>query len=132
MEKSWYGYQENVAYLIGKGSINGYPDGLFHPKDTINRAEFLKLVFRSKGAVEPVTDDCFDDVPADAWFAPFVCAAKRRGIVSGYTAGSRQVFKPGQPILFAEAIKMAVLSYGNETVEGRGEQWDKPYLHVLN
>jgi len=132
MEKSWYGYQESVAYLKDKGSIGGYPDGLFHPKDTVNRAEFLKLVFRSKGSTEPVTEDCFADVPADAWYAPFVCAAKRRGIVSGYAVGSRRIFKPEQPIIFAEAIKMAVLAYGNEIAERQGEQWYQPYVDVLD
>jgi len=131
MEKSWYGYQESVAYLKAKGSIGGYPDGLFHPKDTVNRAEFLKLVFRSKGAAEPVAEDCFADVPADAWFAPFVCAAKRRGIIQGYTVGSRSLFKPEQPIIFAEAIKMAVLSYGSEITEGSGEHWYQPYVDEL-
>ena len=64
MAKSWYGYQESVTYLKDKGSIGGYPDGLFHPRETVNRAEFLKLVFRSKGAAEPVTENCFADVPA--------------------------------------------------------------------
>lgn len=132
MAKSWYGYQEDVTYLKEKGSIGGYPDGLFHPRETVNRAEFLKLVFRSKGDVEPVTDDCFADVPADAWYAPFVCAAKRRGIVSGYRVGSRQLFRPEQPIVFAEAIKMAVLAYGNAIIEGQGEQWYKPYVDALN
>jgi len=132
MTKSWYGYQENVAYLKDKGSIGGYPDGLFHPKQTVNRAEFLKLVFLSKGDGEPVADDCFDDVPADAWFAPFVCAAKRRGIVSGYKVGGRQLFRPEQPIVFAEAVKMTVLAYGKEITEGRGEQWYKPYVDELN
>src|SRR3989344_1526590 len=59
MTTSWYGYQEAVTYLKNKGSIGGYPDGLFHPQETVNRAEFLKLVFRSKGDAEPVTDSCF-------------------------------------------------------------------------
>ena len=94
MERSWFGYQEDVAYLKGKGSISGYPDGLFRPQETVNRAEFLKLIFRSKGEVEPVAVACFSDVPVDAWFAPYVCAAKRRGIVQGYSIGSRRVFKP--------------------------------------
>lgn len=132
MEQSWYGYQESVTYLKDKGSIGGYPDGLFHPKDTINRAEFLKLVFRSKGAVEPVTENCFADVPSDAWFAPFVCAAKRRGIIQGYTVGSRSLFKSDQPIIFAEAIKMAVLAYGSEITEGSGEKWYQPFMDELD
>lgn len=132
MERSWFGYQESVAYLKAKGSIGGYPDGFFHPDDTVNRAEFLKLVFRSKGAAEPVAEDCFADVPADAWFAPFVCAAKRRGIVSGYAVGSRRIFKPEQPIIFAEAIKMAVLAYGSEITEDSGEHWYQPYVDALD
>lgn len=132
MEYSWYGYQEAVEYLRDKGSIAGYPDGLFHPKDTVNRAEFLKIVFRSKGVVEPVTDHCFADVPADAWYAPFVCAAKRRGIVSGYTMGSRMLFKPEQPIVFAEAVKMIVLAYGNDVSAGSGEEWYKPFVEELD
>ena len=132
MTTSWFGYQDDVTYLKDKGSIEGYPDGLFHPQDTVNRAEFLKLVFRSKGAPEPVTQDCFADVPADAWFAPFVCAAKRRGIIEGYNVGSRRIFKPEQPILFAEAMKMAVLSYGNEVAPGRGAFWYVPYVEKLD
>lgn len=132
MAQSWFGYQESVAYLKDKGSIGGYPDGLFHPSDTVNRAEFLKLVFRSKGAAEPATEDCFADVPADAWFAPFVCAAKRRGIVSGYKVGSRRIFKPDHPIIFAEAVKMAVLAYGSEITEERGEHWYQPFVDEMD
>src|SRR3989338_8756959 len=132
MEQSWYGYRDSVSYLQKKGSISGYSDGLFHPKDTVNRAEFLKLVFRSRGTPEPVTGECFADVPADAWFAPFVCAAKRRGIIRGYDVGPRTLFKPEQPIVFAEAVKMAVLAYGSEIAEGSGEQWYKPYVADLD
>ncbi len=132
MAKSWVGYQEAVTYLQDKGSISGYPDGNFHPKDTVNRAEFLKLVFRSKGHAEPVSDDCFADVSADAWYAPFVCAAKRRGIVNGYSVGSRTLFKPDQPIVFAEAVKMAVLAYGNTVTEQAGEKWYQPYVAELD
>lgn len=132
MAKSWFGYQDDVTYLKDKGSIEGYPDGLFHPHDTVNRAEFLKLVFRSKGTPEPVSIDCFDDVPAGAWFAPFVCAAKRRGMVEGYAVGSRRLFKPEQPILFAEAVKMATLAYGSEIAPGTGETWYKPYVNELD
>ncbi len=132
MAKSWFGYQDAVSYLVQKGSINGYPDGLFHPQETINRAEFLKLVFRSRGAVEPVAGNCFDDVPEDAWFAPFVCAAKRRGIVQGYETGTGSVFKPSQPVVFAEAIKMALKAYGGEVKEVVGEKWYEAYALELD
>jgi len=132
MQWSWYGYQDSVAYLQAKGSIEGYPDGNFHPKDIVNRAEFLKLVFRSRGNPEPVSGECFADVPEDAWFAPFVCAAKRRGIVNGYRVGVRSIFRPEQPILFAEAVKMVLLAYGNDIKEGSGSQWFAPYVEELD
>ncbi len=132
MQQSWFRYQESVAYLVSKGSIQGYPDGNFHPRDTVNRAEFLKLVFRSRGPAEPVAGECFSDVPADAWFAPYVCAAKRRDIVKGYEVGSRMLFKPEQPIIFAEAVKMTLLAYGSDVAAGAGERWYEPYVEWLD
>lgn len=132
MESSWFAYRDSVAYLVGKGSIAGYPDGNFQPGDTVNRAEFLKLVFRSRTETEPVSGTCFEDVPADAWYAPYVCAAKRRKIVSGYAVGSRNLFKAKQPVTFVEAIKMTLLAYGKEVPEGTGEQWYKTYVEAID
>ena len=132
MNSSWYGYQESVAYLLQKGSIQGYPDGTFHPKDTINRAEFLKLLFRSRGATEPASGRCFADVRIDAWYAPYVCAAQRRGIVRGYKVGSRSVFRPEQEVIFAEAIKMLLRAYDKDVPEGTGERWYEPYALELH
>ena len=132
MEKSWFRYRESVAYLQARGGIGGYPDGTFKPKATINRAEFLKLVFRSKGAPEPVSGDCFRDVKADAWYAPFVCAAQRRGIIQGYPSGTGSVFKPEQPVAFSEAIKMTLAAYGKDIKHIPGEQWYEPYAAELD
>lgn len=127
MNRSWFRYRESVEYLRSRGAIGGYPDGMFKPTTTVNRAEFLKLVFGAKGSTEPVSGDCFLDVKAGDWFAPFVCAAKRRGIVEGYPTGTGSVFKPGQPVVFAEAIKMTLAAYGREvTPAAPGERWYEP------
>lgn len=131
-QKSWYRYRESIEYLRQKGAIGGYPDGTFKPKATINRAEFLKLVFRARGPSEPVSGDCFLDVPADAWFAPFVCAAERRGIIQGYPSGTGSVFKPEQPVVFAEAIKMTLKAYGRDVSEAPGERWYANYAAALD
>lgn len=132
MSTSWYGYQESVTYLMQKGAIEGYPDGTFHPKDTINRAEFLKLIFRSRGALEPAAGRCFADVRTEAWYAPYVCAAKRRGIVNGYKVSSRTLFRPEQEVVFAEAIKMMLRAYDKDVLEGVGERWYEPYALELD
>ncbi len=128
MESSWYRYHEAVSYLQERGVIDGYPDGTFKPKQTINRAELLKIVFKGKSDVVPVLRRCFSDVNPDAWFAPYVCAAKTRGIIKGYPDGT---FKPDTPVNFAEAIKMVLSAYGEDVTEGTGEAWYLPYSEKL-
>jgi polyhydroxybutyrate depolymerase len=129
MAQSWFHYRDSVSFLKERKAITGYPDGTFKPKNTVNRAEFLKLIFAARGSAEPVAADCFSDVKKDAWYAPYVCAAERRKIVSGYPDGS---FGPEQKVKIAEAVKMVVLAYGNEVHEGTGERWFEAYARVLD
>lgn len=129
MQKSWFEYQNAVSYLIGKKVIEGYPDGTFQPKKTVNRAELLKIIFTARGGNTPVTGSCFSDVPEDSWFAPFVCAAKRRDIVNGYSDGT---FKPEQAVNFAEAIKIMLRTYGRQVTEKTGEDWFEPFADELD
>jgi len=112
-------YEDAIWYVYNNGIVNGYPDGAYKPDDTINRAELLKII------IEAAYDDsdfagyadqsCFNDVPAGTWFTPYVCFAKHEGIVEGYGDGS---FKPGQQIVFVEALKIATVGLGHEYVEG--------------
>ncbi len=129
MEWTWYRTREAVDYLRTAGVISGYPDGTFRPRDTINRAEFIKIVFAGKGGNAPSTTNCFTDVPADAWYAPYVCAAKNRKVVNGYRDGS---FRPEEPVNTAEALKMLLLAYGRDLSDDTGEQWYEPYVAELD
>jgi len=49
--------KSNIDYLIGRGSINGYPDGTFRPDGTITRAEFVKIALGSVMSVEIATGE---------------------------------------------------------------------------
>lgn len=129
MENSWYRYREAVQYLKAKNVIGGYEDGTFKPKQTINRAELLKIVFKGKSGITPSKRRCFSDVNPDAWYAPYVCTAKQRGIVDGYPDGS---FKADEPVNFAEAVKIILNAYGHEVERGTGKQWYKPYVEELD
>ncbi len=132
MQKSWYRFGEAVTYLKDKGTIEGYPDGSFRPQATVNRAELLKLIFRARAETQPtIAGGCFADVPEDAWFAPYVCAAARRNIVRGYGSGATTLFRPEQPVIFAEAVKMVLQAYGKEIEEPHTERWYKPYTEEL-
>lgn len=128
MERSWFRYRDAVSYLQGRDIIQGYPDGLFHPKDPINRAEFLKIVFKGHSTIS-ATRRCFTDVNPDEWYASFICTAQRRGIVDGYPDGN---FRPGQTVNTAEAIKIALGAYGRDLQDGAGEHWYAPYVEELD
>lgn len=128
MTHSWYRYREAAQYLKDKDVLGGYPDGTFRPREAINRAELLKIVFKGRSDVVPVDRRCFSDVNPEEWFAPYVCAAKNRGIVNGYANGT---FKPAEPVNFAEAIKIVLNAYGNDVEETPGENWYKAYAEKL-
>src|SRR3989338_11653131 len=72
MELSWFRYREAVSYLRDRHVIRGYPDGTFKPQQTVNRAEFLKMIFASEHAPIAVTHPCFSDVMPEEWYAPYV------------------------------------------------------------
>ncbi len=100
--------KDAIEYLTEQGVIEGYPDGTYKPTQTINRAEFTKILMEAKKDVSEMTDrNCFPDVNNE-WFAPYVCEAKAEGLIEGYPDGT---FKPGDDIDFTEAAKIIALSY---------------------
>lgn len=93
-----------IDYLTKEEVINGYPDGTFRPEDPVNRAEALKILLLASGVeIQNPSADVFPDVPAGAWFAPFVFSAKSAGIVDGYLDGT---FRPDQTVNLVEALKI--------------------------
>lgn len=105
-----------ITYLKENNIINGYDDGTFKANQKINRAEALKMlmlaVHGSEAAALLSTPDTspFTDTPAEAWFTPYLIAAKDKGIISGYDDGT---FKPDQNVNLVEALKMYLESYDN-------------------
>ncbi|MBI2463650.1 beta-propeller domain-containing protein [Candidatus Peregrinibacteria bacterium] len=118
-------YVDAVSYLRAQGVIQGYADGTFMPDQTINRAEFLKIVM---GTLDPKAqgENCFSDVKEE-WFAKYVCSAKAKGIISGYEDGS---FKPDRNIFFVEASKIVSKAFALSTSAGSG-QWYTPFVKAL-
>lgn len=130
---------EAIEYLKEKDVVDGYSDGTFKPDNKINRAEFTKIIIGAKFDQETI-DSCieknvatgsktvfFPDVPRDAWFAPFVCVAKTKGIISGYPDGT---FKPENNISFAEEAKIIVNTFGFE-VEA-GDNWYEGFVRKMD
>lgn len=122
-----------ISYLHGEGIVKGYDDDTFRPQQTINRAEFTKIVMGalySEAEIAVCLDQGFglgfSDVGAGAWFAPAVCMAKRNGIVSGYSNGT---FRPANTINVAEAAKILAFAYDLSAQET--EPWYQGPLQAL-
>ena len=78
---AWYAnYLQTALYL---GIVNGYPDGTFKPGNTVNKAEFLKMLIEAMNTdIDPeVTYMPFTDVDKDAWYAPYVQFAYKKNIM---------------------------------------------------
>lgn len=131
-------YYEAMLKLSADGTIRGYPDGMFRPERTVNRAEFLKIVLHATGfdPTSPDFDatlDCFSDI-GDQWFKDYVCHAKEEGFVKGYSDGT---FQPNQNINLVEAsaILGKILEAKGLTLPvknlGNPYPWFKPYVLAL-
>lgn len=77
----WYAKYLYSAYK--EGVAGGYEDGTFRPTNTVNTAEFYKLLFAGMKIKvdENVSVKPFDDVELDQWFAPYLSYAKELGII---------------------------------------------------
>lgn len=120
-----------IYFLKNTGVIEGYTSAdsdiaAYKPDNAINRAEFLKILYEGNDlATHETYDDCFPDVPADAWFNTYVCQAKEEGVVSGYPDGS---FKPEQTINKVEAAKIIAEVSDWDLVEDTSDAWYGKYL----
>ncbi|NLN66509.1 MAG: cell wall-binding protein [Clostridiaceae bacterium] len=86
-EGSWY--YDAVQYARINGFFNGTSENLFEPDGTMSRGMFVTVLGRMAG-VESSTyteQSDFSDVPADAWYAPFVAWASKHGITTGIGNG---------------------------------------------
>lgn len=122
-----HSYKEAIGYLMNKKVVQGYADKTFKPDNTVNRAEFVKMILESKYGKDTVGTEknCFRDVK-DAWYSPYVCMAKKDGVLNGYPDGT---FKPSREISFAEAAKVLAELYGIQTV--KGSNWYEGYVKAL-
>lgn len=81
VDDQWYSNYLYTAY--SRNIVNGNPDGTFRPTDTVNRAEFFKILFNGMSVdINPVVEVApYDDIAVSDWFAPFISYAKELGLV---------------------------------------------------
>jgi len=113
-----------AEFLKAQGIFEGYEDGTFKPESSVNRAELMKLIVLQRVSLATITGtgsgSVFKDVPADAWFAPYVHnALTTLRIIDG--PPQTQNFSPERAVTRAEFLKMLLLAYGTDPLSSYGE-----------
>lgn len=69
-------YVPFVVTAANKGIIQGYPDGYFRPQNTVNTAEFLKMLTLTFGLSENLGYS-YTDVKSNDWFSKYAGIAEK-------------------------------------------------------
>jgi LPXTG-site transpeptidase (sortase) family protein len=114
-------YEAYVPAVIGlqsAGVIDKPAGNDVRVRDSVNRAEALKIILRSDDAAAQQVDrekktispiPLFPDIDQTAWYAPYIETGFNRGLVKGYPDGT---FKPGSNVTVAEAVVLVARLYG--------------------
>ncbi|WP_216624771.1 S-layer homology domain-containing protein [Paenibacillus foliorum] len=90
-----------VQEMSGKQIVDGYPDGTFRPNQTLTRAEFAALLYKTARLEEAKASSkasSYQDVDLSAWYKPYADAL--RGIfVQNELKGVEELFNPDAPAL---------------------------------
>ena len=132
--------QNYIEALYRKDIVKGRDQGIFAPDEFLTRAEFTKIALKSISEEIDLNEEIvkvpFEDTPLDAWYVSYIERAKEIGLIHGYPDGT---FKPDQPIIKVEAIKilMNAFEFDLENIEERTDsfrdidvqQWYYPAVH---
>lgn len=136
-------YAAASAYLQAKGILSGYADGTFRPTASVNRAEALKMIvapLATQTDLAAQTSSVFADVPADAWYLPYVELARAKfKAIDGPPAKPK--FLGADRVKQAEFLKMLFVAYGVDAKGAysdltipiandvlRSDEWFYPYM----
>ncbi len=107
--QGYWAYQA-IEALSAKGIVGGFPGGTFRPDMAVTRSQFVKMLVLALNLTPGSGKTDFADVRQGSWFAPYVAAAVKAGIVQGLTSTR---FAPGETItreqmavLIARAFKL--------------------------
>lgn len=103
----WYG--DNVYYLTSKGIVDGNPDGTYRPSDTLNRAEFIKLLIETldldiAGGYIYYSNP-YQDVDPYQWYESYVTIAYNEGLLDDLWENDTE-FYPNQDMTRIEAATL--------------------------
>jgi hypothetical protein len=131
-------YYSSVTDLHFKNILNGYNINgkkYFKPENTINRAEFMKIVLLAKYTQEEIDvapSAGFTDIPAGEWYENYANFGKEKGFIRGYEQPDGTfTFGGTQNISFAEAAKIVVNILIEPTDSSTTGNWYDSFVEKL-
>jgi uncharacterized protein YkwD len=122
-----------IRYATQQGWMSAFADGSFRADRPLTRAELLKVVLLAAGKGDEASrcimrrSKRMVDVPADAWFARYVCAGLRFDLLVHPSDGR---IHPARKVTLAEAAKVLSLSMIPGTAV-QGGPWYEPHIRQL-
>ncbi|QQS58732.1 S-layer homology domain-containing protein [Candidatus Peregrinibacteria bacterium] len=123
---------EAILYVQSRGLVQGYSDGSYQPNAKINRYDFTKIIISARFSEEDIfrcntTEYFFSDVAQGQWFTPYICTAKKNGIISGF---GDDTFRGEENVTMYEALKIIFETYEVDTssYEKPEQEWYEKYI----
>lgn len=124
-----------IANVYARGIIQGNPDGTFRPNESVSRDALVKMVIaattsdtdRAQCLADLGAESLFLDVDATAWIRPYLCLAKKLGVVTGY---ADHTFRGGQPVMFIDASAIVIRGF-HIAVVPNAQAWYAPYVDAI-
>ena len=120
-----------VETLRVMGVLDGFSDGTFRPGESLNRAQFCKMVIlvtgseRELGRYSVIT--VFPDVKPSYWAAPYInLAARGQNIIKGYSDG---LFHPERTVTLGQAVTILLRLLGYKDADVGGV-WPDGYMSM--
>ena len=75
-------YVSTLSTAVARGIVKGYSDGTFKPANTVNRAEYLKILFKTNNMeTNSEITKPYSDVELSDWFAGYAFLANKMNIL---------------------------------------------------
>ena len=121
--------KEAIETLYELGVIDGYSKTKFGPKLTLSRAEACAIMVRALYGDKIVYwTNSFTDVPARAWYAPYVDVAVYYDIMHGHSATT---FAPDEDITYDQMATLVLNALGYNAPQLSGT-WPENVERIAN
>lgn len=127
-----------VYSLVSRGILNGYGDGTFGPRQTVQRCEYGKmLVCITNTPLSTSITSPYVDVAPEAWYFPYVNSSLP--FITGFTTDGVLTFRPEEDatrevvtVALVKALGLDLSPYGDPTAFLKERFWDVDTISVHN